>query len=76
VYVPSFGEWGYTIAANNITADFNKPLRRAAENLRFYDYNFKSLNGFTKDMRAAHVEVNRLDNQILVRYFDEEWGKL
>lgn len=76
VYVPSFGEWGYTIAANNNTADFNKPLRRAAENLRFYDYNFKSLNGFTKDMRAAHVEVNRLDNQILVRYFDEEWGKL
>jgi len=27
-------------------------------------------------MKASGVEVNRLDNQILVRYFDEEWGKV
>lgn len=76
VYVPSFGEWGYTIAGNSVTANFNKPVRKASEKLRFYDYNFSGLNGFTKDMRVANVEVNRLDNQILVRYFDEEWGKL
>jgi spermidine synthase len=31
---------------------------------------------FSKDMKADNLEVNRLDNQILVRYFDEEWGKV
>jgi len=27
-------------------------------------------------MISNEIEINRLDNQILVRYFDEEWGKL
>jgi spermidine synthase len=27
-------------------------------------------------MISKDIEINRLDNQILVRYFDEEWGKL
>jgi spermidine synthase len=75
VYVPSFGEWGYSIAGNNPTERF-KHVRRKAEKLRFYDYNFEGLNRFSKDMTAKDVEVNRLDNQILVRYFDEEWGRL
>jgi spermidine synthase len=26
-------------------------------------------------MIKKDVEINRLDNQILVRYFDEEWSK-
>ena len=33
-------------------------------------------NYFTNDMISNQIEINRLDNQILVRYFDEEWGKL
>ena len=75
VYVPSFGEWGYTIAANNPAADF-KQVKRKAGGLRFYDYTYERFNNFSKDMMANDVEVNRLDNQVLVRYFDEEWGKL
>lgn len=75
VYVPSFGEWGYSIASNNPSLDFNQ-IRRKVEGLRFYEHNFSKLNHFSKDMIAQDVEVNRLDNQILVRYFDEEWGKL
>lgn len=75
VYVPSFGEWGYTIASNNPNFNFNS-VNRKVGNLKFYNYNFQSLNQFTKDMIAKDIEVNRLDNQILVRYFDEEWGKL
>lgn len=74
-YVPSFGEWGYTIAANNPASDFTT-VKRRAEKLRFYDYRFNRLNVFSKDMEAKDIEINRLDNQILVRYFDEEWGKL
>jgi spermidine synthase len=75
VYVPSFGEWGFTIASNDPSADFSRVNRKAAR-LKFYNYRFESLNDFTRDMQAKDVEVNRLDNQVLVRYFDEEWGKL
>lgn len=74
-YVPSFGEWGFTIASANPSVKFNTVNRRV-EGLRFYDYQFERLNTFTKDMIANDVEINRLDNQALVRYFDEEWGKL
>ena len=75
VYVPSFGEWGFTIATLNPTNNFTK-VNRKVNNLKFYNHNYKSLNQFPKDMIALNVEINRLDNQILVRYFDEEWGKL
>ncbi len=74
-YVPSFGEWGYSIASNNPGTRFSHVNRKVA-GLRFYDYDFKKLDYFSKDMIARNVETNRLDNQILVRYFDEEWGKL
>lgn len=75
VYVPSFGEWGYSIASKEVMLDFNQ-VRRKVDGLRFYEHRFSKLNHFSKDMIAHDVEVNRLDNQILVRYFDEEWGKL
>ncbi|SHM53458.1 polyamine aminopropyltransferase [Chryseobacterium polytrichastri] len=72
-YVPSFGEWGYCIASND---SINNHVIRRIPGLRFYDYNFLQMSYFSKDMMAKEVEVNRLDNQILVRYFDEEWGKV
>lgn len=74
-YVPSFGEWGYTIAINGFGTTFNNVNRKAA-GLRFYNYQFDRFNYFTNDMMSNEIEINRLDNQILVRYFDEEWGKL
>ena len=74
-YVPSFGEWGYTIAINGFGTTFNS-VNRKISGLRFYNYQFEKLNYFSSDMNVNKVEVNRLDNQILVRYFDEEWGKL
>lgn len=74
-YVPSFGEWGYTIAMNGFATTFNQVNRRV-EGLRFYNYQFEQFNIFSKDMISNDKEINRLDNQILVRYFDEEWGKL
>lgn len=74
-YVPSFGEWGFTIASKNPMTAFSS-VNRKCKDLRFYNYQFSKLNYFSKDMIASEVEINRLDNQILVRYFDEEWGKL
>lgn len=74
-YVPSFGEWGFTIAINGFNTTFNT-VNRQASGLKFYNYQFDRYNYFTKDMISNEIEINRLDNQILVRYFDEEWGKL
>ena len=31
---------------------------------------------FSPDMARVPVEVNRVNNQILVRYFEEEWKKV
>lgn len=71
-YVPSFGEWGFCLVSNSM----EKETIRKISGLRFYDYNFDQMAFFNKDMKAENLEVNRLDNQILVRYFDEEWGKV
>ncbi len=70
-YVPSFGEWGFCLAGNN---DFS--IKRKLNGLKFYNYQFAQLAYFEKDMLAKNVEVNQLQNQILVRYFDEEWSKV
>lgn len=72
-YVPSFGEWGFCMASN--TASNSGKIRKISD-LKFYDYNFDKMAYFSKDMKAENLEVNRLDNQILVRYFDEEWGRV
>ena len=74
-YVPSFGEWGYSIVMNSFDTNFNT-VNQTVPGLRFYNYQYDTFNYFTKDMKVENVETNRLDNQILVRYFDEEWGKI
>lgn len=73
-YVPSFGEWGFVLATQQAAATFKTPQRQVP-GLRFYDYNLENLSYFSADMRNTNVEINRLDNQILVRYFDDEWSK-
>jgi spermidine synthase len=70
-YVPSFGEWGYFIAsktAYKIPTSF-------VEGLKFL--NVKTLQQmfeFPIDMSKVETKVNRLNNQILVRYFEQEWS--
>jgi spermidine synthase len=72
-YVPSFGEWGFMLASATPPGD----AVRQASPLRFYDHHFDRLCYFPADMgRPKGLEINRLDNQILVRYFDEEWSRL
>ncbi len=72
-YVPSFGEWGFCLASDSI---LNQKINHRLDDLKFYDYRFSQMAYFSKDMLVKNVEINRLDNQILVRYFDEEWGKV
>jgi spermidine synthase len=71
VYVPSFGEWGFIIASKAPL-----PARaRLPENLRFLtEAGLPLLFQFPPDMTPVPVEINRLNHQVLVRYFDEEWS--
>jgi len=75
VYVPSFGEWGFLLASAKGPLANQTPIRQVT-GLQFYDFQLGKLTNFPADMIKKDVEINRLDNQILVRYFDEEWNKI
>ena len=73
VYVPSFGEWGFILASKS---ELGAPGALPA-GLRFLNVETdRSLFGFPPDMARVDAEVNRLNNQALVRYFEEDWAKV
>ncbi len=70
-YVPSFGEWGFVLASQD--AIFTPPERYRLT-MRFLDAETtREMFRFAADMPHPQVEANRLNNQSLVRYFDEDW---
>lgn len=74
--VPSFGIWGYALAK---LQPFDAPSKPPPGiELRFLtDNSFPSMFEFSGDTSrpADEIEVNRLDNQALVRYYEAEWRK-
>jgi spermidine synthase len=69
--VPSFGVWGFALARKT---DFDIPTQIPV-GLRFLTP--QSVSGMfilPADLGPLPVEVNRLDNQALVRYHDIDWG--
>lgn len=72
-YVPSFGEWGYVMASPTGLVDHQTPL---PQGLRYFAADvFPQMCQFTADMARRPVQANRLNNQVLVQYFEDEWGK-
>ncbi|HEX2607984.1 MAG TPA: polyamine aminopropyltransferase [Flavisolibacter sp.] len=72
-YVPSFGEWGYIMAMPQKAHHWFSAL---PSGLRFL--NLQTLGqmlNFPDDMKP-HTKVlpNKLNNQVLVNYFEEEWA--
>jgi spermidine synthase len=72
-YVPSFGEWGYTMASMQpeyqLPDSFPQGLRYITKDV------LQQMMSFPADMRAKQTPaVNRLDNQTLVDYFEQEWN--
>jgi spermidine synthase len=68
--VPSFGEWGYVLAKH---AAFVPPAA-TPPSAQYLDATvMASLFVFSPDMQPVAVEVNRLDNQTLVHYYEDEW---
>ncbi len=72
-HVPSFGEWGFVIAARR---PYAMP-RALPEGLRFLALDgLPALFQFPPDMARVPAEANRLSTQGLVHSFEEEWGKV
>ncbi|RZA12824.1 MAG: polyamine aminopropyltransferase, partial [Proteobacteria bacterium] len=71
-YVPSFGEWGFVLAGR---IDYKLPVT-LPEPLKFLKVeDVPRLFEFPKDMQSQVDAINRLDNQALVRTFEEEWSQ-
>src|SRR5256885_1334372 len=74
--VPSFGIWGYALAK---LRPFDQPSKPPAGiELHFLnDNSFASMFEFPSDTSrpAEDIEINRLDNQALVRYYEAEWRR-
>ncbi|MBK9214562.1 MAG: polyamine aminopropyltransferase [Chloracidobacterium sp.] len=74
--VPSFGIWGFALAK---LQPFDRPqIPRTDVELRFLNAEtFASLFEFPADTSkpADEIEINRLDNQALVRYYETEWRR-
>ncbi|WP_232341574.1 polyamine aminopropyltransferase [Hymenobacter ginkgonis] len=73
-YVPSFGEWGYVLAqaAPGTWRPDGGPLPAG---LRFATPQvINEMRRFPPDMSEVPTDINQLNNQALVRYFEEEWG--
>jgi len=68
--VPSFGEWGFALAA---LRPFDAPTA-VLPGLKYLDApTLASLFVLGPDMGPIEADVNRLNNQALVRYYEEEW---
>jgi spermidine synthase len=71
--VPSFGVWGFALARR---APFEVPARAPSVGLKFLDdASLPAMFMLSADLGPVPVEVNRLDNQSLVRYYEAEWRR-
>ncbi|HUR99689.1 MAG TPA: polyamine aminopropyltransferase [Pyrinomonadaceae bacterium] len=73
--VPSFGVWGYALAKRR---PFAIPSQPPDVELKFLNASsFASMFEFPTDMALPkeEIEINRLDNQALVRYYETEWRR-
>ncbi|MFO7562121.1 MAG: polyamine aminopropyltransferase [Enhygromyxa sp.] len=78
-HVPSFGDWGFSLVARSplerpeaLSRELPKP-----EALRFLSSELlPTLFAFPVDQPRLELEVNRLDTQMLVRYYDQDLSSL
>ncbi|MBZ5521239.1 MAG: polyamine aminopropyltransferase [Acidobacteriia bacterium] len=73
VYVPSFGEWGFVLAAQH---EYARPAS-LPQGLQFLDLQgLPSMFEFPPDMSRINVPANHLNDQVLVRSYDREWREI
>ncbi len=71
VHVPSFGEWGFVLVtpiARNVRT------LQLPDDTRYLDMaTLASMFQFPRDLQRREVEVNRLSNAALARYYTQGW---
>jgi spermidine synthase len=72
--VPSFGDWGFILAGHR--SDYTIPGKLAVPTRFLTVETMRDLFVFPKDMQRLAMPPNRLDEQTLVRYFDEDWRRV
>ncbi|MGB3431050.1 polyamine aminopropyltransferase [Achromobacter sp.] len=73
-YVPSFGDWGFILASKR--RDYEPPAKITVPTRYLDPVTTRELFHFPADMPALAMPPNRLNEQSLVRYFDEDWRKV
>ncbi|MFL5519636.1 MAG: polyamine aminopropyltransferase, partial [Gemmatimonadales bacterium] len=74
LYVPSFGEWGFVLAGTG--APYRQPAVLPAGLRYLTTRELPQLFTFSLDMLPVSAEPNRLNDQALVRYYEEEWSRI
>lgn len=75
VSVPSFGVWGFALATADGSPRQPARLAQLDGELRFLnDEVLPNMFDLPMDLQRVETETNKLNNQILVRYYDQEWG--
>ena len=70
--VPSFGVWGFALCRKE---PFDVPRSVPSDLLFLSAETLPGLFAIPPDLGPVAVDVNRLDNQVLVRYHETEWHK-
>ena len=75
--VPTFGVWGFVMAGKTAEIAPASELPTAISNELKYlnSRTMRSMFELPVDMTRVETEVNRLNNQVLVRYYEEEWSR-
>lgn len=75
LYVPSFGEWGFTLATAETPP--RPEARRLPGDLRYLDAAaLPEMFLFPADMAPLPSPVNRLFDQVLVRLYEQDWRSI
>ncbi|MHC5020638.1 MAG: polyamine aminopropyltransferase [Planctomycetota bacterium] len=72
ISVPSFGEWGFVLAAHH---EFPVPVSAPAGLLHLDGPSTEAMFAMGPSMGPVDVEPNRLNSQSLVRYYEQDWKK-
>jgi len=71
VYVPSFGEWGFTLAMNHA---IHFQTDKLAKDLRYLTpIQLQVMQVFPPDMSAIDVQINTLLYHPLMQYYNDGW---